>query len=261
MLSKYVKIIGPALALIGFFLSVTRMKTAMVDWLYFLLLSIGILVVAGYIIFIFIAIKKTKFNLLHFALFQFQTKKPFYLREKYAEYTFETRELMTYKKTFHIKCKQSGIREILDKYVWTKNREEKCVITPLYGDTICNFQEDAYWHVFSIRLRKVLCKNESYKTGYEMNNLQDPKRKSSPELSSGTFEATKKLHLKVVLRNPLQIKENSAVVEIYNASSNNYPSERHAVEIKEFNGGCSIEYVKYYPIKGARYRLLWEFDD
>jgi len=260
MIGEYVKIACTILALIAYFLGVVAVKDKMFGWLFILLIIVGSLAAVVFVIFVFIAIVKSKTRLRQFINYHTLPKKPSFLLKKDITYHFTSRTNMTFTKLFHIKSKQGGVNSFTDRYMWTKNREEKCELSALFNDTIVILPDDAHWHTYTINF-KPLCKNDIHQTGMQIKNLHDPEKKSQLFLSTGIFEPTKELKLMVQFNNPLKIKNNSAEIEIYHTYHAQYPNDRRKVDIKEKNNGYFIEYHEKYPLNGACYKLVWQFEE
>lgn len=195
-------------------------------------------------------------------VFHFAPKGSLILLNKTCTYTFVDRTHMTYRKDFNIKSRIQDLRSFYDMYMWTKDYQKQ-TLQPINSDTLADTFAEDQWQFYGIRFDEACGKNKVHETGIFMPSLEDPDKKSQLFLSTGIFEPTVSVSLRVVIKNGLQFKENSAFCNIYHYYYGITPDQKIPLDVIEIpqdeGGGYQIFYSTKYPIKGARYKLVWKF--
>ena len=267
MTKKIAVIAGATLGLISYFLAIYGFQPTLDNRLYWAFLFIGFAFLLAYIISIIIFLAIHKKGGLRIINFWSAPKKPIYFLKKSMEYRFETRTKLSFRKEFEVVAKQKNVRDLPDRYTWSKDRNMPCRIEALNpNDTIVPEGIAEYWHEYTIQFSRNLEKNKPYQTGIIMPELIDDEKKSQLFLSSGIYEPTKELYMKVVIQSPLRFKKGSAKLLVYHTYFARYPSKEYPLEIKAYNNGANdtgfyIEHRGLYPITGACYKITWEFDE
>ncbi len=189
-------------------------------------------------------------------------KSPLVLLEKECTYTFLDRTHMEYAKRFKIQSKVSELHTFDDMYMWTKDYKKQR-IEPLNADKITYEYTEDQWQFYIITFDTFYGKNKIHETGIRMPDLEDPKKESQLFLSTGIFEPTVKICLNVVIKGGLRFKQDSAFCYVYNyyygrAADSQMPVR---VDLLPEGEGYKISYSIKYPVKGARYKLVWEFEN
>lgn len=237
-------------------------KEKLGSWYYIIVIAVSIVVLVCIFWFLSHTIKNQK-QLSRRLVFYFAPKGSLVLLNKICTYTFVDRTHMTYRKDFKIKSRIQDLRAFYDMYMWTKDYQKQ-TLQSINSDTLADTFAEDQWQFYSIRFDETCGKNKIHETGVFMPLLEDPDKKSQLFLSTGIFEPTVSVSLRVVIKNGLHFKENSTFCNIYNYYYGITPDQKIPLEVHEIpqseGGGYQISYDTKYPIKGARYKLVWRFE-
>lgn len=233
------------------------------DFWYYIIVSAVSIVVLACFLWIVVHIIKNRKQISRRLVFYFAPKGSLVLLDKICTYTFVDRTHMTYRKDFIIKSRIQDLRSFYDMYMWTKDYQKQ-TLQSINSDTLADTFAEDQWQFYGIRFDEACGKSKTHKTGVFMPSLEDPDKKSQLFLSTGIFEPTVSVSLRVVIKNGLQFKENSAFCNVYYYYYGITPDQKIPLDIKEIpqdeGGGYQISYSTKYPIKGARYKLVWKFE-
>lgn len=196
-------------------------------------------------------------------LFKASPNQSLILKSKECVYTFIDRTHMQYLKKFSILSKIPDLRVFYDMYMWTKDYKSQ-QLQPINSDTVIDTYSEDQWQYYGIRFDEPCGKNKVHNTGVFMPSLEDPKKESQLFLSTGIFEPTVSVSLCVVIRGDLKFKEGSTFCKVYNyyyGKSADKKIPLNPVPISDEDGtGFKISFDEKYPIKNARYKLVWKFE-
>lgn len=130
----------------------------------------------------------------------------------------------------------------------------------LYNDNLGNTWSDVHWQYYTILFSNPIHKNKTHITGIEMPSLHDPKEECDTFASTGIFEPTEELIIRVILPLNLPIKKNMTKIYVYYTYNSRVADEEFSIEPKYNEKNCILEYSIKYPRKNARYRLEWKFE-
>ncbi len=232
-------------------------------WYYIIVGSLGILFTVGIFGVLIYAIKEQKL-VIRYLIYLISPKQPLILLDKACTYTFLDRTHMTYEKKFKIQSKITTLHSFYDMYMWTKDYKQQKITTINPADKISHQYTQEQWQFYCINFSDFIGKNKIYNTGIFMPSLEDPSKESQLFLSTGIFEPTTSITLQVVIRNRLKFKEGSSYCNIYNNYYGRAADDQVPLKIEQITdnegGGQKILFTVKYPIKGARYKLTWEFE-
>lgn len=232
-------------------------------WYYIILGSLCILCAVGIFGVIIYAIKEQKL-VIRYLVYLISPKQPLILLDKTCIYTFRDRTHMTYQKNFTIQSKIPTLHSFYDMYMWTKDYKKQEIETINSTDKITHEYTQEQWQFYCINFSDFIGKNKIYKTGIFMPSLEDPKKESQLFLSTGIFEPTTSITLQVVIQNGLKFREGSTYCKVYNNYYGRAADDQVPLNIEQIaddeGGGQKISFSIKYPVKGARYRLTWEFE-
>ena len=237
-------------------------KNTLGVWYYVIIVACFCVSVIFFIRILAYLIKNQKL-LIRYLTYLIAPKHPLIIQKKECIYTFIDRTHMDYRKNFKIQSKISELYSFYDMYMWTKDYKKQHLV-PMNSDTITVERSEDQWQFYCITFNQACGKNQIHETGVHMPSLYDPKKESQLFLSTGIFEPTISLSLCVVIKNGLKFKAGSTFCRIYNyyygrAADCEIPLEIISIPQNE-GGGYKLSYNTTYPIKNARYKLVWEFE-
>ena len=196
------------------------------------------------------------------------------IKEKIIEYEFESRERMILRKTFDIVVEKNGITGVDDKYGWTG--KSKVVPQAVQRNTEIRLLDNRYGmqrYMIALKDGRRLCKGEDAHFAMVIPNIDDPKHVSSTHLSSGIYEVTKKITLKVIIPKELKVTNIRCLEYLHYTDDNYYKSheifqneenfkKRNAYSIiNEDTNKREITFRVKNPFMGGRYVIDWTFED
>jgi hypothetical protein len=183
------------------------------------------------------------------------------VRDKDSIYTFIDRTHMTFCKKFKVQSKIKDLRTFYDMYIWTKNYKKQ-EVKALYSDTITHELSEDQWQCCCITFDSFYGKNKVHDTGIFMPSLVDDNKESLLLLSTGIFEPTIKASLTVIIKGGLKFIEGSTFCHVYHYYYGRSADETIPVDIEldDDGEGYKISYSIKYPLKNAKYKLVWKFE-
>ena len=187
--------------------------------------------------------------------------KVYKLINKTVTYEFLARDKMRHEKTFKIKVLHDGFNHMLDKYTWTGKQE-------LVAEPIIQNQKvepvDRKFGMQRVRISykdyKIFSKNEKVEMGFKIENMEDKEKNSSLHLSSGIYEITDFLILKVIFNKDLSPKNIRKLEYIHYTDDEHYKCEKLSnATLDESQNKKIIEWQIKKPIYGGKYIIDWEF--
>jgi hypothetical protein len=252
--------IGSFVGIAGFIITLMTLDPTLLGvWYYMILSACGLtFLICLAIALVFLC--KNRHFVFRYLNYLTVPKTQYILKNKEVIYTFVDRTHMTLSKKFSIQSRVEALREFCDMYMWSKDYQP-CVIESKNDDTITNQEAEAHWQLYCIRFDRFYGKNETHNTEIFMPTLHDPDKKSLLFLSTGIFEPTKATTLQVVINNPLKFAKGSTTCSVYHYYHGRAPDHVFPLKPKEINGGYVIEFTIQYPMKNARYKLDWKFEN
>jgi hypothetical protein len=170
---------------------------------------------------------------------------------------------MTFQKRITIQSKTKELKTYYGRYIWTKDYKQHPIET-INSDTITEEYREEYWQYYCISFDTFYGKNKVHETGIYMPSLSDPNKESQLYLSTGIDEPTINACLKVIIKNGLKFSRGSTFCDIFYYDRGRAYDERIPVKIvtrsDDDGGGYEISHNIKYPVKNARYKLIWKFD-
>lgn len=254
-LGQYNNIIMSVIGVLGLVLTIILGANQM-GILFVISLACLALFVIGYIIYAFLYLTKNAETLSRFINYITLPKSNFIILKREIFYEFIDRTHMIHIKKIKLRSMIDNLHEFTDRYKWSKNVE--CYMEELIDEqTISKKWSDVHWHYYSIILDKYYKKGDEFDTGIIMPNLIDEKKESTLFLSTGIFDPTKELVLKVKISNTLEIE--SAKVSVYKSYFD--LSAASIVQLTPVYNRDSAEiiFTCKYPLMGAKYIIQWCF--
>ena len=185
--------------------------------------------------------------------------KSYKFTKKEVVYEFKTRTAMRHEKNFSVKVLHPSFSGISDKYKWTgEGRLNICSKDPKHYSLQplrAKFGLERY------RLVPVGDKRysagESIEMGAVIEDISDPNSASSLHLSSGIYEKTDCLVLKVLFTPTLQPVNARKLEYIHYIDDDHYRAEA-CMPTLEGEKKC-LEWVIEKPLYGGKYMIEWEF--
>lgn len=231
-------------------------------WYY--VITIGLfLFCTGSFIWLIVYGAKNHHKFFRWLAFQFSKKELYILEEKIGTYTFVNRTEMEFEKRFEIRSKVAALDSFTDRYMWSKDYKKQ-VIQPINNDTISREYQQEQWQFYCIHFDEPCAKNKTHNTGIRMCSLEDPKKESQLFLSTPISEPTVSVTLCVVIKNGLKFKSGSTFCNVYYDYNDRVANKKIPLKIEhatEHEGdGYKISHTIPYPVRGARYQLVWKFE-
>ena len=225
---------------------------------YYISLFILIISLGGYCVYALTYAYRNRGVFSRFIAYSLLKKEPYIVLKRESLYEFVDRENMKHKKEITVQSTTKRLHEFTDRYKWSK--EGPCDIVVLQTDQkVIRQFKDIHWNYYTIALDRYYNKGENSVTGIEMPSLKDEKRESELFLSSGVFEPTRELHLKVCAHQPLKFV--SAKVKVFRTYFDLVAFDTNDLE-PEYNDNCSVlSFTWKYPLMGAKYMIEWAFED
>lgn len=231
-------------------------------WYY--VITIGLfLLFAGSFIWLIVYGAKNHHKFFRWLAFQFSKKELYILENKTCIYTFVSRTEMKFEKIFEIRSKVAALDSFTDRYMWSKDYKKQVMHTT-NNDIISKEYTQEQWQFYCIHFDEPCAKNKIHETGIIMPSLEDPKKESQLFLSTPISEPTASVTLCVVIQNGLKFKNDSTFCNVYYDYNGRVANEKIPLKVdhaSEREGdGYKISHTIPYPIRGARYQLVWKFE-
>ncbi len=187
--------------------------------------------------------------------------QPYKLNHKTVVYEFFSRHEMYHEKIFEGVALHNGVDHIDDKYKWTGNNT--CVVEPLFPGQSIEILDNKYG-MQNYRInnydKKRVCRGQEIKMGMKIQGLVDPNGTSSLHLSSGVYEITDKLTLRVVFDNTLKPHNIRKVEYLHYTDDNHFKcSDNVEYDYDTLNDKKFVEWTIEHPVFGGRYVIDWSF--
>ena len=255
--SSFVSNVANVLGILSFFIAVVPAISAFMTKNIFAICGAAVSFLIAFLV--FFKRKKIARSLLHFFLNLTSPQKPYKLTQKLVIYDFVERTKMRHEKAFYVKVLHTSFTGINDKYKWTG--EAPLTVTA---------KDPARYHIEPLgskfgleRYNIVMNGDKKFSVGdtFEMvsciDEIEDLSMKSSLHLSSGIYERTDCLVLKVLFNPNLQPINARCLEYIHYNDDYHYKSEN--LEAKLDGSKKCLEWIVKKPLHGAKYMIEWEF--
>lgn len=186
--------------------------------------------------------------------------KSYKLLSKEVIYEFSSRTKMRHEKIFEVKVINTSFRGINDKYKWTGDHE-----LTVETDDPQHFKVVPQGSKFGLNRYNIEVKDgRTYSKGDKLTikslirDIDDPNKKSSLHLSTGIYEKTERLKMRVVFDNSL-CPQNARKLE-YIHYNDDVHYRAYPAELQLTEGGTKkcYEWDIDKPLFGGKYMIEWE---
>lgn len=170
-------------------------------------------------------------------------------------YRFLSRTEMEHIKHFTIVSRINGLNEYSTRVGWSKDGELD--IKP-YNSTqtiVSKWKNDKMTHL-TLLFDRYYKRGEKIETGIILDNLKDPEKESMLYLSTGIFENTKKVCLKIEC--PAILCPTNIQLSFFREYFDPYPT--YTKQLTYNYEDKKIEFEEDFPVKGSKYMITWEFN-
>ncbi len=261
-MKNYVNIIGSIfgiLQIIGLIMAIIEKK-----WIIVIVSVVNILIILLVLFFAYILYSEDyKSKIYRYFKYKFacDSSTNIILYERSSVYEFISRTEMKHKKEFMVFCKKASCDCFTDRYVWTKRTPEKLeVIADDNNQEIVDEKKYKGWNFYTIKSKIPVQRNHQMKFSMKINKLDDPSKESYTILTSGIYEPTKRLELKVILSDK-GLRPKNMKLKIFSDYVDAEPIEVSEEMVDYDAASGTISVVIEYPILYYRYILEWEFVD
>jgi len=228
-----------------------------------------LLLLSFFFIFLFLATKIPflEKTLIGFFLNLTAPKKNYKFVRKEVIYEFSDRTHMRYEKIFCVKPTVSHFRPIIDdKYNWTG--KTSLTIKPQDEEhwkiEVCGTRFGLTRYQFSptvAYMYKLYNKGEKFKLASVIEDIEDTEKKSSLHLSSGIYEKTDLLILRVVFNPDLKPVNGRKYEFVHYTDDEHYDSDKLPVTFNSDTGKKELKWEIENPLYGGKYVIDWEFEN
>lgn len=236
-----------------------------------LYLSIGI----GVVVFLLLLFTLRWFRrpisarLLGFLQNSITSKSDFECRDKVIEYTYHSRESLSYQSNYTVKILSGSRTEIPDKLKWSAGEVSSfsAVVTGQSIVPIPDAKKDdvqAYlgYQDFHIQLPKRYTKHDQpFPTGFRCNSLKDPERKAMTCLIAGIYWKTTRITLRVRFDKSLNVINIRKLKFSDFLDTEPYDSEPGTLKLDKEQKFHYVDFTIPHPILGGKYAIDWEFQE
>lgn len=184
------------------------------------------------------------------------------LEYKTCTYEYLSRTKMRYEKVFKPKAFRN-LDRIYDQFNWTGSTSLKPKVK---HNTQHITEEDRKFgmqrYAIKFNNNKSYTKKENIpEMGMEINDIYDPNCESSTHLSSGIYEITDKLILRVEFASDLKPYNFRKLTYLHYTDREHFKCEEDINIQYEAEGKQYVEWIINKPIYGAKYLIDWDFED
>lgn len=206
--------------------------------------------------------KYAKLLLYHFLNYTAPSKN-YKLTEKEVIYEFLSKREMRLEKNFSVCVQESGFRAVYDKYKWTGD----AVLLPESKDKE-HYEFIPMGAKFGLNRYRLewlgdrrYSKGTPLKMGMIIGDINDPNEKASPHLSSGVYERTDRLVLRVIFASELSPINARKLEFSHYTDDDHINSEGIELQVlREDNRKRYYEWVIDKPLYGGKYLIEWEWN-
>lgn len=190
------------------------------------------------------------------------TKKPYALKSRQLFYIYKDREHIYHSKIFEIIPKSDDLSTFTDRYVFSG--EGELHMDSRFGPGRIKRQPDGKqywrdhgWNFYQLEFDKLETRQniESFYVGMKMDDIRDLNHVAKPFLSTGIYEPTEELIMKVYFGD---LKVKNVFFLTFNSYVDMNPISYEHLHVD--HTGCASVRVAY-PIYHYKYMIKWQFDE